>query len=149
MSAARAPVLVRFAPRAKAVARRQWSEIEPLSGKANWVADALNRLAELGTLGDNWDSYGSQPVQPAAKAAARHLILGIPSDFVPQPHVSAVAGGGIGFHWCIENRDLELEVAPNGDIEFMKTTRADQPDVQEGPWDSARSIALWNWLVAR
>lgn len=49
---------------------------------------------------------------------------------MPMPHFAPVSGGGIQLEWRRQNRELELEILPNGEIAFLK---APEPgEMEEG-----------------
>ena len=56
---------------------------------------------------------------PAAKAQALDVAIGLSHKYMPEPLVAPVAGGGVQFAWTIGPRSLELEVLPDGAIEFL------------------------------
>lgn len=51
----------------------------------------------LMSLGDNWDSYGASPVDPACLLAAKRLAACVP---VPLSYRWATGSGGIEQGWC-------------------------------------------------
>jgi hypothetical protein len=62
--------------------------------------------------------------------------------------MTAVPDGGVGFHWKIDHRDLEIEFLPDGTVEFLKTTANGNRSIEEGAITSCEDWkALWNWLV--
>ena len=121
----------------------QWSEIKLLEEISPWVLICLRKIASFSDLEQGWDSYGSSRVQPAAVMAATKFISEIPVERVPEPNVSPVPGGGIGFHWSIAGRDLEIECLPNGIVEYLKTCGEQS---EEGTLSDFGDQSLWRWL---
>ncbi len=114
----------------------------------SWIAEALQSLSRLEGLPANWDSYDGEPPQPAALQAARMFLASITSLRVPAPSITAVPDGGVGFHWKVDHRDLEIECLRDGGIEFVKTTVNGEVSTQEGtlrPTDDWASLC--NWLL--
>ena len=75
------------------------------------------RLAELGRLEADWDSYGALRVAPRALAAAGTIISlaiaqtggrGAPRDIMP------IADGGIALEWRSPGLELALNACPEG-----------------------------------
>jgi len=139
---------VDFRPKIRRGTSNQWSEIRPLEETGSWVPAVVEKIEKLAQLPADWDSYGSSKLQGnAIKAAGRFLIEG-PTRALPVPHVTLVPGGGIGFHWQIESRDLEIEFTPSGSVEYLMTTLgAEQPVSEEGVLTSYSDTRIWNWLV--
>ena len=55
--------------------------------------------------------------------AMNRLIKEIDSYELTQAHIGPVPGGGIGIEWRYGNRDLNLEILPDGSIEFLKAEK--------------------------
>lgn len=102
----------------------QWSSVTPLSFyKANpWLHSAQQKISELAQLPENWDSYGSRPVQQPAIEQAADLVARISKLALPDPQIFPVAGGGIQLELQQGQRELELEILPDGSIEYLLIT---------------------------
>ena len=74
-----------------------------------------NTLEELAALEPNWDSDGAQRISPAAIAAARE-ILATAGQPIPRND------GGIDLVWIVNDKEICLEIAPDGDQRFEQTT---------------------------
>ncbi|MBS1789107.1 MAG: hypothetical protein JST85_15370 [Acidobacteria bacterium] len=77
------------------------------------------KVSDLSKLPENWDSYGSRTVQPPAIEQATALLRQLASFNLPQPDVFPVPGGGIQVEFQLESRELEIEILPNGQIEYL------------------------------
>ncbi len=69
---------------------------------ADWIPKAMMRLVELSQLENDWDGYGSNPVDPLALGYAVQLlgVFAKPEWNVPEPHISPLSGiGAIEFEW--------------------------------------------------
>jgi len=104
---------------ATSAASNQWISVTPLGRVADWYLDSLDTVRRLANMGEGWDGYGSPsiPVKTATKAS---YILSLISDYkVKSPHIAPVPGGGIQLEWDYENRALEIEIHPSGEINFL------------------------------
>jgi hypothetical protein len=100
--------------------RRQWSPVRSLQSPV-WLREVYDRISALAELEQNWDSYGGLPVASEAISMARVLLSKLDLEDLPKPHVTAIPDGGIGLHWRIAKRDLEIEIEPTGEIHRLKT----------------------------
>jgi hypothetical protein len=82
---------------------------------------ALRSLMHLERLGDNWDTYGSQKVQPLPIAVAMDVLGTCVASGIPMPEFAPIPGGGIGLDWTLNNVDYEMGLLPDGDIECVET----------------------------
>jgi hypothetical protein len=99
----------------------QWSGVTPLFvSKANhWLRSALEKISELARLPENWDSYGSRPIQQPAIEQAANLVACLSKLDPPYPQIFPVPGGGIQLELQQGQRELELEILPDGSIEYL------------------------------
>jgi hypothetical protein len=88
-------------------------ELEP------WQITTIEAIAGLARLPEDWDSYGSQKIRKIALATAFRIVLEIDVEDLAAPYVYPVPGGGIQLEWCILDRELEIEVIPDGSIQFL------------------------------
>jgi hypothetical protein len=123
--------------------RRQWSGVKSLQSPA-WLKETYDRISALKALEENWDSYGGLPVADGAISMTRVVLSNLDIEDMPKPHVAPLPDGGIGLHWRVGGRDLEVEVEPDGDIHFLKTTVGAEPtsaDVRS--WNDAQGVMDW------
>jgi hypothetical protein len=100
--------------------RRQWSGVKSLQSPA-WLKEIYDRISDLKKLEENWDSYGGLPVADTAISSIRVLLSNLDIEDMPTPHVAPLPDGGIGLHWRVGARDLEIEVEPSGAVHYLKT----------------------------
>lgn len=144
---AQAAVFSGFRPKVKKSTTQQSIEMSFLDA-GSWVSEVFHTLTELENLPVNWDSYGSEPPRAPALRAARQFLTRVPSLGVPVPNVTAVPGGGVGLHWRVGERYLEIEFLPSGKAEFLKSIGSDESSAEEGSLDVQSSQAdFWRWLV--
>src|SRR2546426_1171786 len=78
-----------------------WWAIDQEAHPGQRILDALDELMARGSAA-NWDGYGAPPVEPLAKAGAKHFIDLLGAK-LPEPEV-ALAPGAITFDWYINPR---------------------------------------------
>lgn len=86
-----------------------------------WQVDAVKKILSFQplTLTPNWDSYGSEPMNQRAIDVALNLVHDVGFRNIPAPRVIPVSGGGIQLEWVKENRELEVEIHPDGTIAYL------------------------------
>lgn len=82
-------------------------------------ASLLDILENLRNLPNNWDGYGSRKIQSPALKTVGMMFVMIQVRRLPIPHVSPVPGGGVQLEWENSPYALELEIFPDGFIEFL------------------------------
>jgi hypothetical protein len=133
-------VLERSTPIADDPPPRQWSRVfSPMEAPA-WVVATMNTIDELEKLPDGWDTYGSARLQPEAIKKARTLIAGLCIANLTAPQVVPISGGGIGFVWNLGKKELELEIKPDGKVEYLRVTG--RPSVNQRDTMQAGSVGL-------
>lgn len=100
--------------------RRQWSGVKSLQSPA-WLKEIYDRISALKTLEENWDNNGGLPVADGAVSSIRIMLSNLDIEDMPTPHMAPLPDGGIGLHWRVGARDLEIEVQPNGAIHYLQT----------------------------
>ena len=118
------------------------------------VRPALDRLAQLATLGLDWDSYGAAPPSAEAIATARRLVVAAAEQLVDvvgegvRPYaVAPLADGCVQLTWRGPSDDLEVEVGPRENVGYLLVRkRGDEETFEEGEGVSASEVLN---LVAR
>jgi hypothetical protein len=127
---------------------QQWSPVRTLDFP-DWFKGAIDRISELASLQDGWDSYGARRVTNRAISQARFLLSNLDVEDLPRPHIAALPDGGVGFHWRIADRDLEIEIEPNGAMHYLMTIVGEEPaDPEDASFPSDVQAAL-NWTIGR
>lgn len=119
-------------------------ELDPLN-----LSRMLDRLAQLSELPDNWDGYGSPRIQLEVKETAADLIHLLHKIGMPVPHFAPVSGGGIQMEWRKNDREMELEILPDGDVAFLKVNGSEE--MEEGVLPRYFNVSvceLANWFNA-
>lgn len=125
----------------------QWTHIAQFSDH-EWVDDALRDISRLSGLDENWDSYGSPPLDGTVIQLAVVFIEALVgwSMVLPRPAIAPVPGGGLQFEWEWGDRALELELIPGGSIEYLKVVH--QEPIHEDEVASLEELViLLSWLV--
>lgn len=128
--------------------RRQWSPVRTLD-VTDWFKETIDRISGLGKLQENWDSFGAMRVSSKAISQAKLLLSNLDVEDLPRPHIAAIPDGGVGFHWRIGKRDLEIEIDPNGSMHYLRTIvgeAAIDPEDAHGPADVQPAV---NWAIGR
>ena len=97
----------------------QWGGVTPLSRATQWLRSAQRKISELAQLAENWDGYGSRPVQQPAIEQAADILACLSNLDLPNPQIFPVAGGGLQLEFQQDPRELEIEILPDGSIEFL------------------------------
>jgi hypothetical protein len=100
--------------------RSQWYGVRSLQFPA-WLKEIYDRISDLKKLEENWDSYGGLPVADVAISRIRVLLSNLDIEDMPTPHVAPLPDGGIGMHWRVGARDLEIEVEADGSIHYLQS----------------------------
>lgn len=93
----------------------------PYFARDEWFTSVLRDIAEISNLPRDWNSYGSPPLTADAKRQAIDVALRFSTGVaLPPPSVAAVSGGGVQFSWDVGAKALELEVMPDGGIDYLR-----------------------------
>lgn len=96
-----------------------WTITTPLHKAGSRLELSMRRVQVLTRLSENWDSYGAHGIQPpAVEGAIQVLVIG-DSYGLPSPHIAPVADGGLQVEWSDGARFAEVEVRPDGSVEYL------------------------------
>jgi hypothetical protein len=139
--------------RSRPVPSTQWSEVTSLWRSQPWVADASRTMARMSALSENWDGQGSPAPARTVLNVMNRLFKEIDAYDLPTAHIGPVLGGGLGIEWRNGDRDLSLEILPDGSIEYLKAEKTplgfDTDHMEDGevPNDRLGEVrALIRWL---
>ncbi len=128
---------------------RVWemSRVVPVDALARpWMGHSLQRIRDLAAMPDDWDTYGSPRIRAEAVDATIQLLWALAPFDPPLPHIVPISGGGLQLEWSVGQRELEIGVAPEGTIDYLK----DDADHMEGSdialSDTRRLAELVAWL---
>lgn len=105
----------------------------------------------LAALPNNWDGFGSPPIQPAALQTAHWLVGTLERLALPAPQIFPVTGSGISFTWRLDTRELEIEILPDGSAQYLVVATepaTGREETQEEPLpldrpEYGQSLAAW------
>lgn len=97
----------------------QWSRVSHVSEEALWSNRLRTKLKEFEGLPQNWDTYGSQQIQERAIEVAKALLTDLAKFSLPEPQLFPVSGGGVQVELASGGRELEIELMPNGSIQYL------------------------------
>jgi hypothetical protein len=124
-----------------------------VAGSPAWITNALSAISKLAELPAGWDGSASPPLQEAAKESAWRVLDALKRyEELPSPQVGPVVGGGLGIEWSHGARELDLEILPDGAVEYMKTeltTTGSIDHIDDGEiacpalGEQVQSLAMW------
>ena len=103
----------------------QWSQVTSLFDQSLWTRAAQWQVEKLSMLSENWNSYGSPSISLQARRETLLLLPILGKLQMPEPKIFPVSGGGVQLEWKNKSCELELEVLPNGSIEFLAVDSVD------------------------
>ena len=125
----------------------QWSGVFSIFNLDRRRIQVLKALLELGNLPEDWDSYGSPPPTEYAMDAGCGFIANYLSDEDPMPSVSPVSGGGIQLSWKKQANELNLDILPDGRMEYLKSSGSDVVgDDENFSLDLVRIQSMLDWV---
>jgi len=101
-------------------------EITPYATSSEWFVDVIKNVVDLSKLNAGWDTYNSAAVTGPAKTQAIRVMTCLNRSRLPAPTIGPISGGGLQFEWNVGPRALELEVLPDGSIEFLRQYEDDR-----------------------
>ncbi len=127
--------------------QNQWSSVMPLSDIPYWYTRAVQTVMRLADQAENWDGYGSLNIQIPARTRANELLAILSINGASAPHIAPLSGGGLQFEWEFAGRELELEILPTGDIDFLTTSPNGEMLQGEVPDPKKQIPLLFGWLI--
>jgi len=131
-----------------AVVDVQWTGVVPLpntTGDLKYVQEVRTKLDLIAALRDNWDGEGGEPIAARILVIAGELLLPLARFQPPVPRIAPVLGGGIQFEWEIAGRELEIEILPDGSVEYLiaEGDRTEESSLPPLPINGVRSLVQW------
>lgn len=122
----------------------QWVDGVSSFGLNEWQTQALKGLFRVKRLCENWDGEGSLPPGTLAVESASELLVSLPFEDLPVPFVSPTSIGGVQFEWAQNGRELEVEILPDGLMEFLTVNNGNPQN--EGSISKEQIPSLIRWL---
>lgn len=124
-----------------------WVSVTPLPTASLWLIEALRRIRSLSELKANWDGYGSPSLSEPAVAAVVRLLKALEHHRPEMPTIRPVPGGGLQMDWHFKDRELEIEIFPEGNVQFLAIS-GDQEFEDALPLGQPEILrTLVNWLA--
>ncbi len=73
------------------------------------------------------------------------MLVGKMATKMPTPYVEATIDGGVQFEWSVAERELDIEILPDGEIGYLKVVS--KTPIEEGPLELAKLEGLTDWLL--
>jgi hypothetical protein len=106
-----------------------------------WLQGCLAQIGRMRDLKANWDSYGALPVDPDSLILAEPLLKDLAYvDTLEPPTVTASPAGNVAFCWDDGERSLDLEVRPDGILEYAYLNESQPAYDQEGETQDANAL---------
>ena len=119
----------------------------PVGGMEQWRREAIQKVLGFSSLAPNWDSHGSEAPTRAVRTTAIDLLLSVPGELFPAPHIVPVSGGGYHFEWSAGHRELEISIEPNCHIDALRVENGVPIEpVEDDPFNDFP--ALFDWLAS-
>jgi hypothetical protein len=96
-----------------------FADVTAVSEAPLWYFRAVSIVNDFRDLEPNWDSYQSPPPTETALTSALLVLRLVPEVGLGAPHIAPVSGGGIDLGWYFDRSRLEVEVLPDGSIEYV------------------------------
>jgi hypothetical protein len=108
-----------------------------------WLEGCLARIRRLGTLRANWDSYGALPVDPSSADMAAEVLRALAMvETVEEPTVTATPAGNAALCWDDGQRSLDVEVRPDGVLEYSYLNESRAIPDEENLTDDIGQLAV-------
>ena len=88
-----------------------------------WIFPALKSATELLSLDQDWDSYGSPPIDPRTIERGLELLGDVMSAESLPPAFVPTSSGGCQLEWHTPARDLEIEILADGNVSIYLEDR--------------------------
>jgi hypothetical protein len=102
-----------------------------LSPRSAWLASAFRRLASVGRLQANWDSYEAEAPNEQAIQLARQVIESLDALHFQPTSIDASAEAGVCISFLKENRYGDIECFNSGAVLAVVSTPSAAPVVWE------------------
>ena len=110
----------------------QFTYLDSSDPRPTWLVPVLYGFARLVTLPENWDGEGSPKIDRATINRALAAIERLLPAHAPAPSVVPIANSGLQIEWHRNQKDLEIEFSPTGEVGFYYLDQATGEE-REGP----------------
>lgn len=131
----------------------QWTGVLSFSpaatGDLAYIKDVKDKLDQIGELENNWDGEGGEPINQRILAIAGELLFPLSRIQPPVPRIAPVLGGGVQFEWRVQDRELEIEILPDGSVEYLTIEGRDTYEGRLPDLPKQEVVSLVTWLIRR
>jgi hypothetical protein len=127
-------------------AKKQVREEGPPATSDEWLMSALSTLLHIQRLPVGWDGRHSPALRLDAFQAAAKVLVRVCGQRVALPAIGPVPGGGLQLEWHIGNRELEIEILPDGSLEFL-TAEGVQEEEGSLSLSDRKVVELVRWVA--
>mgnify|MGYP001571215199 CR=1 FL=1 len=116
-----------------------------------WEAEAYRHTLALKDLPDNWDRpRSSKPTRQAINSALTFIERVAALDLVvlSTPFVAPMSHGGVQLEWEHGQRQLDVELLPDGTARFVISDAGNVGEGDLGFFSASDVEALFGWLAA-
>jgi hypothetical protein len=93
-------------------------------------AQLSKRLAEMYSLGEDWDSYGAPVPAPRTIANAAHMLAKLRLSLLLPEIVAPSAEGGVAIYFSQGTQKAFIEFLNEGDVLLARYGKDDEPNVK-------------------
>ncbi|SRR6266481_902014 len=118
---------------------------------STWEAEAYRRALALKDMPDDWDRPRSRkPTILAVNAALTYIqrVAGLELFAISSPFIAPMSNGGVQLEWSHGQRQLEIELLPDGAACFVTSAAGDVTEGDLGDASSPDVKSLFGWLAA-
>lgn len=108
-----------------------------------WIVEIEKEVQSLKKMPENWDSYGSSAIANTASEKVEKLLPLLARLGMSKPNLFPVSGGGLQLEWEKDDRELEIEILPNGTIEYLKVFSDGKMEEGKAIDEDIFSLAKW------
>lgn len=97
-----------------------------------WLAPALEEIAALGRLPEDWTSYGCERPTTEAVGVSAKIVTGIAVAASVRPeHIAPMADGGIAIQYALGSRVVRLDVYNDAGIAIVTIDGDGEPQYDD------------------
>lgn len=121
----------------------QWAGSIPSFDLNELQTKTMKGLLRVNMLADNWDGEGSPRPSHIARYLAAELLRSLILEGMPTAFVSPTSMGGVQLEWTQNGRELEIEILPDGTLEFLTVVNGNPQDEGQTTRELVPSLARW------
>ncbi|MDX8036573.1 hypothetical protein SK803_40810 [Lentzea sp. BCCO 10_0856] len=112
-----------------------------------WLYETIERISELRTRPDNWDSYGASRLSNNAIVASLNFLARFRYAIQSAPLISLTGEGGLLFSWNNAESSVELTFNPQ-ELPWVYYSDSSIAREWEGHLHEGELIEKWLWRAS-